>query len=201
MSHQPSHERRPLSVALIGSRGIPANYGGYETLMEELAVRLVERGFAVTVYCRSHSTPRTLKTYRGVRLVVLPTIRTKYLDTPVHTFLSCLHAAREPFDAILVVNSANALFLPLLKLGGAPVALHVDGIEKRRAKWGPFGRFVYAVFLTGKRGVYKFQVFIKTNEALALLGDVSGLRAAELAAIKRGYLAAVKELEAIAAPA
>ena len=134
-----------LSVALIGSRGIPASYGGYETLMEELAARLVERGFAVTVYCRSHATPRTLKTYRGARLVVLPTIRTKYLDTPVHTFLSCLHAAREPFDAVLVVNSANALFLPLLALGGAPVALHVDGIEKRRAKWGPFGRFVYAL--------------------------------------------------------
>ena len=140
-----SSDRRPLSVALIGSRGIPANYGGYETLMEELATRLAERGFAVTVYCRSHSTPRTLKTYRGVRLVVLPTIRTKYLDTPVHTFLSCLHAAREPFDAVLVVNSANALFLPILAVGGAPVALHVDGIEKRRAKWGPFGRFIYAL--------------------------------------------------------
>jgi len=99
---------RPISVALIGSRGIPARYGGYETLMEELAVRLTARGFAVTVYCRSHVTPPSLTEYRGARLVVLPTIRTKYLDTPVHTFLSCLHAAREPFDAILVVNSANA---------------------------------------------------------------------------------------------
>ena len=140
-----THAERPLSVALIGSRGIPANYGGYETLMEELAARLTELGFAVTVYCRSHSTPRSLREYRGARLVVLPTIRTKYLDTPVHTFLSCLHAAREPFDALLVVNSANALFLPLLELGGAPVALHVDGIEKRRAKWGMFGRFIYAL--------------------------------------------------------
>jgi glycosyltransferase involved in cell wall biosynthesis len=134
-----------MKVALIGSRGIPANYGGYETLMEELAARLTARGFAVTVYCRSHSTPRGLQEYRGARLVVLPTIRTKYLDTPVHTFLSCLHASREPFDAVLVVNSANALFLPLLALGGAPVALNVDGIEKRRAKWGAFGRFVYAL--------------------------------------------------------
>jgi glycosyltransferase involved in cell wall biosynthesis len=138
-------ETKPLSVALIGSRGIPARYGGYETLMEELAGRLTERGFAVTVYCRSHSTPRSLKEHRGARLVVLPTIRTKYLDTPVHTFLSCLHAAREPFNAILMVNSANALFLPILGVGGAPVALHVDGIEKRRAKWGPFGRFIYAL--------------------------------------------------------
>ena len=136
---------RPLSVALLGSRGIPARYGGYETLLEELASRLVARGFEVTVYCRSHSTPATLREYCGARLVVLPTIRSKYLDTPVHTLLSCLHAAREPFDAFLVVNSANALFLPLLQMGGAPVALHVDGIEKRRAKWGPVGRFVYAL--------------------------------------------------------
>ncbi|HET9211330.1 MAG TPA: DUF1972 domain-containing protein [Thermoanaerobaculia bacterium] len=135
---------RPLSVALIGSRGIPGRYGGYETLMEELSVRLVARGFKVTVYCRSHSTPRSLKSWRGVDLVVLPTIRTKYLDTPVHTFLSCLHAAPAGYDAALVVNSANALFVPLLGVGGIPVALNVDGIEKRRAKWGAFGRAVYA---------------------------------------------------------
>ena len=135
---------KPLSVALLGSRGIPGRYGGYETLMEELAVRLVARGFKVTVYCRSHSTPRDLTSWRGADLVVLPTVRTKYLDTPVHTFLSCLHAASAGYDAALVVNSANALFVPLLGVGGIPVALNVDGIEKRRAKWGAFGRAVYA---------------------------------------------------------
>lgn len=133
------------AVALIGSRGIPARYGGYETLMEELSVRLLARGFRVTVYCRSHSTPRQLRSYRGVELVVLPTVRTKHLDTPVHTLLSCLHAGARGFDAALVVNSANALFLPLLAAGGIPTALHVDGIERRRRKWGPFGRAVYAL--------------------------------------------------------
>lgn len=135
---------KPLSVALIGGRGIPGRYGGYETLMEELSVRLIARGFKVTVYCRSHSTPRGLRSWRGADLVVLPTIRTKHLDTPVHTFLSCLHAASAGYDAALVVNSANALFVPLLGVGGIPAALNVDGIEKRRAKWGPFGRAVYA---------------------------------------------------------
>jgi glycosyltransferase involved in cell wall biosynthesis len=134
----------PLNVALLGSRGIPARYGGYETLMEELAVRLVARGFRVTVYCRSHSTPRDLTTWRGADLVVLPTLPTKHLDTPVHTLLSCWAAEGRGHDAALVVNSANALFVPLLQLAGIPVALHVDGIEKRRAKWGPFGRAVYA---------------------------------------------------------
>jgi glycosyltransferase involved in cell wall biosynthesis len=136
---------RHLRLALLGSRGIPARYGGYETLMEELATRLAAAGHEVTVYCRSHFTSPALASHRGVRLVVLPTLRTKYLDTPVHTLLSCLHASRESYDAALVVNGANALFVPLLRLGGVPTALHVDGIERRRAKWGPAGRAVYAL--------------------------------------------------------
>jgi glycosyltransferase involved in cell wall biosynthesis len=138
-------EPRPLRVALLGSRGIPASYGGYETLYDELAGRLTARGFAVTVYCRSRYTPRGLTRHRGARLVVLPTLPTKHLDTPVHTLLSCLHAAGEGFDAALVVNSANAVFVPLLALAGTPNALHVDGIERRRSKWGAFGRAVYAL--------------------------------------------------------
>lgn len=136
---------KPISVALMGSRGIPGRYGGYETLMEELGVRLVARGFKVAVYCRSHSTPRDLRSYRGIDLVVLPTLRTKHLDTPVHTLLSAFHAAAAGYDAALMVNSANALFVPLVQVGGTPVALNVDGIEKRRAKWGAFGRAVYAL--------------------------------------------------------
>jgi glycosyltransferase involved in cell wall biosynthesis len=145
-SEPPAPPPRPApAVALIGSRGIPARYGGYETLMEELSVRLLARGFRVTVYCRSHSTPPRLRLYRGVELVVLPTIRTKHLDTPVHTLLACLHAGARGFDAALLVNSANAMFVPLLSAGGIPTALHVDGIERRRRKWGRFGRGVYAL--------------------------------------------------------
>ena len=134
-----------LRVALIGSRGIPARYGGYETLMEELSIRLADLGFDVTVYCRSHNTPTDLGCYRGVKLTVLPTVRTKHLDTPVHTLLSCLHAARRDFDAALVVNSVNAIFVPLLRVSGTPVALHVDGIERQRAKWGLLGRLAYSL--------------------------------------------------------
>jgi glycosyltransferase involved in cell wall biosynthesis len=134
-----------LRIALLGSRGIPGRYGGYETLMEELGCRLAERGVEVTVYCRSHYTPPSLREHRGVRLVVLPTLRTKYLDTPVHTLLSCAHAAIHRYDAALVVNGANALFVPILRGTGIPTALHVDGLEQERAKWGVFGRWVYRV--------------------------------------------------------
>ena len=136
---------RPLRVALIGSRGVPARYGGYETLCEELAPRLVARGFEVTVYGRSHYVRTARRRYRGARLVVLPTFRTKHFDTPAHTLLAALHAGSERFDAALVVNAANALFVPLLEAAGVPVVLNVDGIEKRRAKWGRFGRAVYAL--------------------------------------------------------
>ncbi len=141
MSSQTARRR----IAFFGSRGIPASYGGYETLMEEVSTRLAGLGHEVTVYCRSHYTPRQLREHRGVRLVVLPTLRTKYFDTPAHTFLSCLHAVTRRYDAALMVNSANAMFMPLLRLARLPAALHVDGIEKRRAKWGPAGRFVYAL--------------------------------------------------------
>jgi glycosyltransferase involved in cell wall biosynthesis len=138
-----NHEPAALSVALIGSRGIPARYGGFETLLENLAVRLTRAGVAVTVYCRAHETPRALREHHGARLVVLPTVRSKYLDTPVHTLLSCFHATRQGFDAALVVNSANVFFVPILQAAGIPVALNVDGLEWRRAKWGPLGRWIY----------------------------------------------------------
>jgi glycosyltransferase involved in cell wall biosynthesis len=145
MSKPPPTPTRPLRIALLGSRGIPGRYGGYETLVEELGARLVARGHRVLAYARRHVVPAGTRVHRGVEVVVLPTVRHKYLDTPVHTFLSCLDAARRELDAALLVNSANALFLPLLGQAGIPTALHVDGIERRRAKWGPLGRAVYAL--------------------------------------------------------
>lgn len=137
-----------LDLALLGSRGM-GRYGGYETLMAELAPRLVARGHRVTVFSRAHYTPPGVTEERGVTLRVLPTVRTRHLDTPVHTLLSAADVAFSPtggrFDAALVVNGANALFVPLLSLAGVPTALHVDGIERQRSKWGMVGRTVYAL--------------------------------------------------------
>ena len=132
-----------MRLAILGTRGIPASYGGFETFAEELSWRLVERGHEVTVYCRSHYTPRRLGSHRGVRLVVLPTIRHKYLDTVTHTFLSAVHGLGRRYDAALVCNAANSIFVPLLKLSGAPVAINVDGLEWQRKKWNRLGRGFY----------------------------------------------------------
>jgi len=135
----------PLKLAILGTRGIPANYGGFETFAEELATRLVRRGHEVTVYCRRHyqDTPRS--EHRGVRLVVLPSIRHKYLDTVSHTALSVLHALFRPYQVLLVCNAANAALCLLPRLRGQRVVLNVDGLERKRRKWNALARFHYRV--------------------------------------------------------
>ena len=132
-----------MRIAILGTRGIPANYGGFETFAEHLSTRLVARGHEVTVYCRAHYTsPRELE-FQGVRLKVLPTIRHKYFDTVVHTFLSALHSATRRYDAALICNAANAPFATILRVAGTPVALNVDGLEHKRKKWNRIARGYY----------------------------------------------------------
>lgn len=132
-----------MRIAILGTRGIPASYGGFETFAEHLSTRLVARGHEVTVYCRAHYvSPRQLE-YHGVRLKVLPTIRHKYFDTVVHTFISAVHAVSGRYDAALICNCANAAFSPILRLTGTPVAINVDGLEHKRKKWGWLGQHYY----------------------------------------------------------
>jgi len=132
-----------MRIAILGTRGIPASYGGFETFAEHLSTRLVARGHQVTVYCRAHYvSPRQLE-YHGVRLKVLPTIRHKYFDTVVHTFFSAVHAISGRYDAALICNCANAPFTPILRLTGTPVAINVDGLEHKRKKWGWLARRYY----------------------------------------------------------
>jgi glycosyltransferase involved in cell wall biosynthesis len=136
-------DRTRHGVAILGTRGIPANYGGFETFAERLALGLVEAGVATTVYCRSHYVT-TPSPWRGIRTVILPTIRHKYLDTVVHTTLSAVHllVTRGPRDVVLC-NAANAPVLALLRLFRRRVVLNVDGLEWRRSKWGVAGRAWY----------------------------------------------------------
>jgi glycosyltransferase involved in cell wall biosynthesis len=132
-----------MRIAILGTRGIPASYGGFETFAEHLSTRLVARGHDVTVYGRAHYvSPRQLE-FHGVKLKVLPTIRHKYLDTVVHTLLSAVHAMFGKFDAVLICNAANSPFVPLLRLTGTPVAINVDGLEHQRKKWNWLGRRYY----------------------------------------------------------
>jgi glycosyltransferase involved in cell wall biosynthesis len=132
-----------MRIAILGTRGIPANYGGFETFAEELSVRLAARGHQVSVYCRSGAGPSPV--YRGVHLRYLPTIRHKYFDTLAHTFLSTLHLLAHPVDAALYCNGANSIFTALPRLCGIPVAINVDGLERKRKKWNQAAKAWYLV--------------------------------------------------------
>lgn len=141
-----------MKIAILGTRGIPANYGGFETFAQECATRLVERGHQVTVYGRSHYVPKGLHSFNNVRLVVLPTLKWKHTDTVFHTFLSVLHSVFQDYDAVLICNAANSIFAWLPRLCGTPVALNVDGLERLRGKWGRLARAYYRLseFLSTK---------------------------------------------------
>jgi glycosyltransferase involved in cell wall biosynthesis len=129
-----------VKIALLGTRGIPANYGGFETCAEELGARLVQRGHDVTVYCRSHHVHYREPVYRGIRLVRLPTIPNKYLDTITHATISTLHALTQGYDVVLMFIAGNSPISFVPRLAGQRVALNVDGLDWKRRKWPPLAK-------------------------------------------------------------
>jgi glycosyltransferase involved in cell wall biosynthesis len=132
-----------VRLAILGTRGIPARYGGFETFAEELSARLADAGHDVTVYTRSHLAVPGMTSHRGATVRVLPALRAKAFETLSHTLLSCLDVRRADTDAVLLCNAANAPLIPLLHARGLKVALNVDGLERKRRKWGMLGRAYY----------------------------------------------------------
>jgi glycosyltransferase involved in cell wall biosynthesis len=131
-----------VKLAFVGTRGVPAAYSGFETAVEQIGSRLAARGHDVTVYCRPHMVERRADdAYRGMRLVYLPTLAGKHLDTPVHTLLSTLHlaAVRRP-DVAFYFIAGNSPYAGLGRALGVPTAINVDGLDSHRAKWGRWAR-------------------------------------------------------------
>jgi glycosyltransferase involved in cell wall biosynthesis len=134
-----------MRIALVGTRGVPARYGGFETCVEEVGRRLAAAGHTVVVYCRTpegDTTPPP-EEYLGMQLVTLPAARKRAAETLTHTAASVAHLVRHPVDAVVLFNAANAPLLPVLRARRLPVATHVDGLEWKRAKWGPTGKRYY----------------------------------------------------------
>lgn len=157
-----THARGPstdgLRIALLGTRGVPARYGGFETCVEEVGARLAARGHEVVVYGATGDGPGpAVREHRGMELVPLPAVHRRSLETISRSALATAHLAggrlrrtvggradgRRPVDAAVVFNAANAPFLPVLRACGIPVATHVDGLEWKRAKWGTAGQRYY----------------------------------------------------------
>jgi glycosyltransferase involved in cell wall biosynthesis len=143
----PLPEKRRLRVAFIGGRGVISKYSGIETYYEEVGRRLVEMGHDVTVYCRNHFTP-ALAEHNGMRLVRLPTVRSKHLETLIHTLLSTAHALTQRYDVVHYHALGPALFSGIPRLLGRKTAVTVQGLDWQRKKWG---RMASAVLRLGER--------------------------------------------------
>lgn len=155
-----------MRIALVGTRGVPARYGGFETCVEEVGKRLVERGHQVTVYCRiDEQTDKSATRYLGMDLVYLPALHKRSLETLSHTGLSAAHLLGHRPDAAIVFNAANSPWLPLLRGARIPVATHVDGLEWKRAKWGPAGQ-----------RYYRCAEALAVRYSDALIADAAGIR-------------------------
>ena len=129
-----------MKIALMGTRGIPASYSGFETCVEQLGARLAARGHDVTVYCRSHHITYDEPTYKGMRLVKLPTIANKYFDTLAHSLISSLHALPRRYDIGLYFIAGNSPVTWIPRLVGTKTILNVDGLDWKREKWPAFAK-------------------------------------------------------------
>lgn len=124
-----------MKIAILGTRGIPARYGGFETFAENLANNLVANGEEVNVYCRRpFSTAEDMVDSR-IRRTILPTISNKFLDTAFHTLLSVCHVIFTDADVVLICNVANSPLAWIPRLAGKPTILNVDGLDRKRRKW------------------------------------------------------------------
>lgn len=141
-----------MRIAIIGSRGYPYVYSGYETFVKELAERLVQQNFDITVYCHKNLFKTFPKEVNGVKLKYFTTIQSKSLSQLLHSFQSIFHACFQRYDVVLVVNSANGPLGLLTKIFRKETAINVDGIEWLRPKWKGLGAhyFYFASKLSTK---------------------------------------------------
>lgn len=129
------------AFAIVGSRGYPSTYGGFETLVRQLAPYLAEHGDDVTVYCRDG--PPGERVVDGIRCVTTRGLDRKTISTLSYGLTSARHGRRQGYDAALILNTANGYFLPIFRRAEVPTAVNVDGIEWQRSKWNRLGKAVF----------------------------------------------------------
>jgi len=130
-----------MRVAIVGTRGIPASYSGFETSVQETAVRFVRAGIETIVYCRQKQSAESPAEYQGVKLRYLPSFKTKHLETITHTTLSVLSTVFSKVDAVILYGLGNSIFLLVYRAFSIPVVAVVDGADWERMKWGRFAKW------------------------------------------------------------
>ena len=134
---------KKLKIAIIGSRGYPYVYSGYETLVKELSERLVESGYDVTVYCHTKLFNKKPKKVNGINLVYTPSVNSKVFSQLFNSFFSFIHVCFSKNDIVFVVNSANGPFGLLTKIFRKKSCINVDGLEWLRPKWKGLGSMYF----------------------------------------------------------
>jgi len=134
---------KKINISIIGTRGYPYVYSGYETFVKELSERLIHKDCDVTIYCHKGLFDKRPKKLNGINLKYIPTIETKILSQPIHSFFSIIHACFSKTEVVLVVNSANGPFGLITKLFRKPTIINVDGLEWLRPKWKGFGSIYF----------------------------------------------------------
>tara|TARA_Y100000768_G_scaffold389020_1_gene390439 strand:+ start:311 stop:1426 length:1116 start_codon:yes stop_codon:yes gene_type:complete len=134
-----------LKIAIIGSRGYPYVYSGYETLVKELSERLVRKGHKVRVYCHSPLFKKKPRFVNGIELVYTPSFETKFFSQIINSFFSFIHVCFSEIDVVFVVNSANGPFGILTKLFRKKTCINVDGLEWLRPKWKGLGSIYFKI--------------------------------------------------------
>lgn len=134
-----------MKIAVIGLRGLPANYGGFETCAEFITREWVLKGNSVLVYCRKNNYKNKIKDHNGVSLRYIQSLPVKGIDTLFSTMLSVLDLIffKRSYKIVHLYNSGNGIFIPLLRLFGNKVIVSVDGVEWKREKWGTFPKIVH----------------------------------------------------------
>lgn len=131
-----------MKIAFIGQKGIPTKIGGVERYVDEVAKRMAKHGHEVFVYVRDYYTPKNLKDYEGVKLIHLPTIRTKHLDAITHTFLATLHALFQGYDVINYqsLGPSSLSFIPKIFLRKTAIISTYHSQDYYHAKWGSIAK-------------------------------------------------------------
>ncbi|HEU4470465.1 MAG TPA: DUF1972 domain-containing protein [Flavisolibacter sp.] len=153
-----------MKLAIIGSRGYPYVYSGYETFVQEVAPRLHQAGVEVHVYCHRHLFAKKPNQVNGIYLHYMPSVPTKSLSQLSNSFLSTVHALFKGYSAILYVNSANGIFGVLTRLFGKRTAINVDGLEWLRPKWKGLGAKTF--YFTSRMATKWMDVIVTDAEAM-----------------------------------
>ena len=153
-----------MTIAIIGSRGYPYVYSGYETFVKELSERLVHKNIRVKIYCHKNLFSVQPKTVNGIELIYVPTIETKSLSQLIHSFLSIIHACCTKTDIIVAVNAANGPFGIITRLFRKPTLINVDGLEWLRPKWKGLGAKYF--YFSAKLATKLYDVIITDAEEM-----------------------------------